>query len=104
MRPSPSVAHIMTRMIDVTLSIRPGMLTYPGDPVVSVERTSDMKDGAVSNLSVVSMSTHTGTPVDPPSHFVDGGTTIDRIPLDTLIGDAMVADMRGIRTIGVAEV
>ncbi len=28
----------MTRMIDVTLPIRAGMLTYPGDPVVAIER------------------------------------------------------------------
>lgn len=98
-----NVAHIMTRIIDVTLPIRPGMLTYPGDPVVAVERTSDMRDGDVSNLSVISMSTHTGTHVDPPIHFVDGGATVDQLPLDTLIGDAVVADMRGVATIGVAE-
>jgi arylformamidase len=93
----------MTRMIDVTLSIRPGMLTYPGDPVVAIERASDMRAGDVSNLSVISMSTHTGTHVDPPIHFVDGGATIDQLSLDTLIGDAVVADMCGVATIGVRE-
>ena len=93
----------MTRMIDVTLPIRPGMLTYPGDPVVQIDRAWDMRRGDVSNLSVISMSTHTGTHVDPPIHFVDGGLTIDRIALDTLIGPAVVADMRGVRTIGAAE-
>jgi arylformamidase len=93
----------MTRMIDVTLSIRPGMLTYPGDPVVTIERTSDMRGGDVSNLSVVSMSTHTGTHVDPPMHFVDGGAAIDQLSLDTLVGDTVVADMRGVGTIGAAE-
>lgn len=103
MPPLTNVAHIMTRMIDVTLSIRPGMLTYPGDPIVAIERTSDMANGAVSNLSVISMSTHTGTHVDPPIHFVEGGATIDQVPLDTLVGDALVADMRGVRTIGVPE-
>lgn len=93
----------MTRMFDVTLSIRPGMLAYPGDPVVTIERTSNMRDGDVSNLSVVSMSTHTGTHVDPPMHFVDGGATIDQLSLDTLVGDTVVADMRGVGTIGAAE-
>ena len=93
----------MPRMIDVTLSIRPGMLTYPGDPVVAIDRTWDMRQGDAANLSVISMSTHTGTHVDPPIHFVDGGMTIDRVSLDTLIGDAVVTDMRGVRTIGPAE-
>ena len=93
----------MTRMIDVTLPIRAGMLTYPGDPVVAIERTSDMRRGDVSNLSVITMSTHTGTHVDPPIHFVDGGATVDRVPLDTLVGDAFVADVRGQQTVGPAE-
>jgi arylformamidase len=96
-------ADRIPRIIDVTLPIRPGMLTYPGDPVVSVERTSDMQHGDVSNLSVISMSTHTGTHVDPPLHFVDGGAPIDRVPLDTLVGEALVVDMRGHHEIGATE-
>jgi arylformamidase len=79
------------------------MLTYPGDPVVAIEHISDMRHGDVANLSVITMSTHTGTHVDPPIHFVDGGATIDRVSLDTLIGDAFVADVRGLQTIGPAE-
>jgi arylformamidase len=93
----------MPRIVDVTLPIRPGMLTYPGDPVVAIERTSDMRHGAISNLSVLSMSTHTGTHVDPPVHFIDGGGTVDDIPLDVLVGEALVVDMRGIGSIGVHE-
>jgi arylformamidase len=79
------------------------MLTYPGDPVVSVERISDMSAGAASNLSVLSMSTHTGTHVDPPIHFVADGATIDRVSLDTLIGAALLVDMRGVASIGARE-
>ncbi len=93
----------MPRIIDVTLPIRPGMLTYPGDPVVTIERTSDMRNGDVSNVSNVSMSTHTGTHVDPPIHFVNDGATIDEIPLDRLVGEALVVDVRGVGTIGAEE-
>lgn len=93
----------MPRIIDVTLPIKPGMLTYPGDPEVTIERTSDMRNGDVSNVSIVSMSTHTGTHVDPPIHFVEEGATIDEVPLETLVGRAMVVDMRGVKTIGAGE-
>jgi arylformamidase len=93
----------MPRFIDVTLPVRPGMLTYPGDPVVTIERTSDMRNGDVSNLSAVSMSTHAGTHVDPPIHFVEDGATIDEVPLERLVGEALVVDMRGIGTIGAKE-
>jgi arylformamidase len=90
-------------MLDVTVAIAPGMLTYPGDPTVRIDRIEDMAAGDVSNLSVVSMSAHTGTHVDAPFHFVAGGDTIDRLPLDVLVGEVFVADMRGVSTIGVAE-
>ena len=93
----------MPRIIDVTVPVRPGMLTYPGDPIVAIERTSDMRNGDVSNLSVLSMSTHTGTHVDPPIHFVEDGATIDALALDTLVGPAHVVDMRGVGSIGASE-
>ncbi len=41
--------------------------------------------------------------MDPPIHFVADGETIDRVPLDTLVGGAVVLDMRGVRAIGVEE-
>jgi arylformamidase len=93
----------MPRIIDVSVPVGPGMLTYPSDPVVSIERVSEMSSGASSNVSLVSMSTHTGTHVDPPIHFVAEGATIDQVPLDTLIGPALVVDMRGIASIGARE-
>ncbi len=93
----------MPRIIDVTLPIRPGMFTYPGDPIVAIEQTSDMSKGDLSNLSVISLSTHTGTHVDPPIHFVEDGATIDALALDTLVGPAHVIDMRGVGSIGASE-
>ena len=91
------------RVIDISIPIHPEMLTYPGDPVVSITRASDMERGEHSNLSVVSMSTHTGTHIDPPLHFVADGAAIDQVPFDVLIGEALVVDMRGIAAIGADE-
>jgi arylformamidase len=91
------------RIIDVTVPVRLGMFSFPGDPIVAIERTSDMGNGDGSNLSVLSMSTHTGTHVDPPIHFVEGGATIDAVALDTLVGPANVVDMRGEGSIGASE-
>jgi arylformamidase len=83
----------MTRMIDVTLVISPDMLVWPGDPAVEVvPRKQIAADGA--NVSEVRMGTHTGTHVDPPNHFVEGAGGIDSVPLDVLVGDAVVVDAR----------
>jgi arylformamidase len=93
----------MVHVIDVSVPIHSGMLTYPDDPKASVDRVVDMEQGETSNLSVLSMSTHTGTHLDPPIHFVAGGDTIDRVPLDVTIGPAVVVDMRGVQMIGEQE-
>ncbi|KAK3729194.1 hypothetical protein QZH41_008868, partial [Actinostola sp. cb2023] len=41
----------------------------------------------------ISASEHTGTHLDSPIHFAAGKWTTDQIPLDRLIGDAIVVDI-----------
>src|SRR5438067_10347547 len=76
-------------LLDITRPIRSGMPRYPGDPPVRLEPVASIgADGyAVSSLH---LSTHTGTHLDPPAHFLAGGLTVDQAPLDLLIGPARV--------------
>lgn len=46
------------------------------------------------NKEIVTISTHTGTHCDAPFHFFDDGVTIDRVPLETYVGNAVVLDLR----------
>ena len=41
----------------------------------------------------MSLTTHTGTHVDAPAHFVAGGATVDALPLEILIGKARVVEI-----------
>jgi arylformamidase len=86
-------------IFDVSLTLKRGMLTYPGDPVFSIEHEFSIKKGDGFNLSVLSLTSHTGTHIDAPAHFIDEGTTIDSMPLDVMIGPGVVLDMRGISAI-----
>jgi len=45
------------------------------------------------------MGSHTGTHIDAPHHFVDGGRKLEEIPLEWLVGDAAVFHLPGIRSI-----
>lgn len=83
--------------IDVSVPIREGMPTYPGDPPVHIELASSIADGANANVSRLEMSSHTGTHVDAPAHFIPGGPGVDALPLDALIGPAYVVDARSLR-------
>lgn len=82
---------------DVTLPVSGSMLTWPGDPPVSVRRTSDVERGDSSTVSELIMGSHTGTHVDAPAHFLPGGYGVDRIPVSALMGGAYVADARGLQ-------
>ncbi len=80
------------KLFDVTADIRPGMVVYPGDPEVDVRRLSSIAGGESSNVSVYTLGSHTGTHVDPPRHFIEGGTAVDALPLEVLIGPALVLE------------
>jgi arylformamidase len=77
----------VTRIIDITRPLRGDMEVYPGDPPVSV--TSMVLGGA--RVSALQFGSHTGTHVDAPLHFVDGGAGVDELPLDALVGPAVVS-------------
>jgi arylformamidase len=79
--------------IDVTVPIRGGMLHWPGNPEVVVEQTEHLERGDVATVSSLSLGVHTGTHVDAPVHFIVGGSGVDAIQLDRLIGPARVLDV-----------
>ncbi len=80
--------------IDISVPLRTGMVHWPGDPDVHIERTHRLDRGDGMNLSAASMSLHTGTHMDAPLHFLEGGAALDRMPLDATIGPARVIEIR----------
>jgi arylformamidase len=75
---------------DISISISELTPIYPGDPTVRIERWESIADGNVANVSYLHLCAHTGTHIDAPSHFIDGAKGIDKIPLETLVGEARV--------------
>lgn len=87
------------QIIDITIPLRPGMAVWPGDPETSVEPVARISEGDGANVSVYSFSSHAGTHVDPPHHFIDSGYKLDKIPLDSLIGPCLVIEIPGVQAI-----
>jgi arylformamidase len=79
-------------IFDISVPIRPGMITYPGDPEVHVERVVSIEHGDVANLTRLDFGVHTGTHVDAPVHFIDGGAGADALPLEVFLGPCEVVD------------
>ncbi len=90
-------------IIDISLPIHSGMVVYEGDPGVSVTPRLEIARGATSNVSLISLGSHTGTHLDAPAHFIEGGATVEALPLEVLVGPALVAEIAADRLIGRAD-
>ena len=90
------------RIYDISQEVF-GCAVYPGDPRPERETRLKISDGAMCNLSAFSMCAHNGTHVDAPLHFIDGGKSVDQLPLDQFIGYAYVAAHEGPVLAGDAE-
>lgn len=80
-------------LYDLTVPISVALPVYPGDPKIQLERVMSLERGDIANVTRLCCSTHIGTHVDPPSHFIAGAATLDQLPLEVLIGTARVVDV-----------
>lgn len=80
--------------IDISIPIRNKMVYWPGDPVPRVQRIKDRDKGDGVTLTEMQIIDHVGTHVDAPVHFIAGGRTIDKMPLDATTGRARVIEIK----------
>jgi arylformamidase len=92
------------KMYDITVPISNDLPVYPGDPQINITRIQSMEKGDLARVSHLSFSTHIGTHIDPPYHFMMDGIPLDQIPLDVLIGPARVVDVDAVDSIGVSTI
>ena len=88
---------------DVSVPIHEKMITYPGDPVVHMERASAIAKGDIVNLTRMDFGLHSGTHVDAPVHFIDGASGVDKVQLDALVGPCEVVQVADLTRESVAR-
>jgi arylformamidase len=71
---------------DLTRPLENGMDYFPGDPIPSF--TPIFRD--TYRITEIVMGSHTGTHLDAPAHYLNTGTTIEHLSLDTLIGPCFI--------------
>lgn len=81
----------MKRQIwDISPPLRVGMPVWPGDSPFLANTTWEITDKCPVKVSQISLSTHTGSHCDAPSHYGADGVSIDQVNLDTYIGPCRV--------------
>ncbi len=96
---------------DITVPVSNSTVVYPGDPAIEINAQSCMSSGDSSNVSMVSLGTHTGTHIDPPYHMMENGANLDQVSLESLVGscyvchckDAMVIEVEDLEGAGIPE-
>jgi arylformamidase len=91
--------------IDATATLDPATTpVYEGNAPLKFDFLDDMRKGDGFTLSAYSMGAHSGTHIDAPMHFIRDGASIDRVPLEALIGPARVIDIPdAVQSIDAAE-
>jgi arylformamidase len=77
---------------DVSVPIDNGMPVWPSDPAVSLITTAipSIDRRRTIRVTSIQMGSHTGTHIDAPNHFVEGGKKLHEIPLKALVGEVSV--------------
>jgi kynurenine formamidase len=80
--------------IDLSLPLRDGGPSFPGDPMCSIRRVRTIPPDVLT-LSEVTIGSHQGTHLDAPLHFIADGQPVDEVPLDQTCGEAILIDLSG---------
>jgi arylformamidase len=81
------------QIFDISRPLSNDLAPWPGDTPFRFELKWKMAEGAAVNVGAVQMGVHNGSHADAVFHFVEGADTIERMPLEIYLGDAVVADL-----------
>jgi len=85
----------MNKIYDISQKLNSSIATWPEDYKFELAETLKIESGASVNLSKISMSIHTGTHVDAPYHYLEQGSTIEKIEILPFWGQAQVVTIQG---------
>ncbi len=74
---------------DLSVSLETYMPIWPTNPLVDIKPIGTVSRDGYKVESYYS-ATHSGTHIDSPSHMLEDGLTVDRIPISSLVGEGYV--------------
>jgi arylformamidase len=79
-------------VIDLSLEINADLQVFPGSPQPLFIKWTKYEVHSYDS-EIMMMSTHTGTHMDAPSHFLANTASIDMIGVERLVGPALLLDL-----------
>jgi kynurenine formamidase len=87
------IARAGLRVVDLAQPLSSATAVWPGMQQLSARATDSYADGGAFARDLT-FGEHTGTHLDAPAHFHEGGATVEGIPVDDLVCEAAVIDIR----------
>jgi len=90
---------------DVSVQLSNDLPVWPSGPPIRLESTPHLSRDKSYTIheTFIHISSHMGTHIDAPYHFVENGKRLNEIPLERLVGKATVVEILGVRSIGERE-
>jgi arylformamidase len=83
----------VSKSLDLTMPFSERTIPVPGHPCPRLEPLTTLEEDGVRN-TLMTISIHTGTHIDAPSHFIEDGATIDEIPIERFRRSGVRLDLR----------
>ena len=83
----------LMEIFDISRGLSNDLAPWPGDTRFHFGLKWKMAEGASVNVGAIEMSAHNGTHADAVFHFDESGRSIERMPLDAFVGEAVVLDL-----------
>ena len=80
------------KIIDISWPISQDTTAYKDKKTVTFEQTKVFENDNARE-SIIRLSSHTGTHIDAPAHFLQNGVTIDQVPVMATMGLCKVVDV-----------
>lgn len=80
------------KIIDLSHPYKMGMPQFPGSPKIHIAQIAAIEEDGFRVTDFHSV-VHVGTHCDAPAHFLKDAKTMDEIPLDVFVGDAIIVDV-----------
>ena len=92
-------AEVTMGYYDISLNLSAETVRWINSAPYELAERRRTSRGDAANASAVNMSVHAGTHLDAPFHFIEGGVTIDAMPVEHFVGPALVHQVEADRYI-----
>ena len=82
------------KVYDISPLLSSTLPVFPGQPHFQKRSLLSLAKGERANIIEFTLTSHTGTHVDSPNHFIDHMETIDQVPLHKMVGRARLFELK----------